>query len=183
MRELSAPIDSVPAPPDMARLMAAAAEHKVDILGPLPDQPEGSGGREEPAGDLKSLNRRWLQAFNERDWKTETAIRTPDFRAHLSGAPEPLDADAWGGFMAAFTAGFPDSRISVDACIAEGDTVVTRWTLTGTHQGLFQGIPPTGRAVKFTGIEFNRVADGRFVEHWAMFDNIALLRQLGVMPA
>jgi len=85
--------------------------------------------------------------------------------------------------MVDFTAGFPDSRISIESCIAEWDTVVTRWTLTGTHQGVFQGIPPTGHPVKFTGLEFNRVVDGRIVEHWSMFDNVALLQQIGAMPA
>jgi steroid delta-isomerase-like uncharacterized protein len=85
--------------------------------------------------------------------------------------------------MIAFTTGFPDSRISIEACIAEGDTVVTRWTLAGTHQGTFQGIPPTGRPVRFNGIEFNRVLKGRLVEHWSMFDNLALLQQIGAMPA
>ena len=84
--------------------------------------------------------------------------------------------------MTAFTSAFPDSRISIESCIAEGDKVVTRWTLTGTHQGMFQGIPPTGRSVKFTGIEFNRAVDGRLVEHWSMFDNLALLQQIGAMP-
>ena len=85
--------------------------------------------------------------------------------------------------MQAFTMGFPDARIAADSSIAEGDHVVTRWTLTGTHLGTFQGIPPTGRPVRFTGIEFNRVVNGRFVEHWSMFDNLALLRQIGAMPA
>ena len=81
------------------------------------------------------------------------------------------------------TKGFPDLRISIDACIAEGDSVATRWSLTGTHQGEFQGIPPTGRSVKFSGLEFNRVVHGRFVEHWSTFDNIALLQQIGAIPA
>ncbi len=172
--EQATDMTSPAAPPDMAKLMELAAKYNVDILGPLPEEPEGFGGQENNA-DLKSLNVRWIQAFNERDWKTEKAIRTPDFRAYVSGTPGPLDADAWSGFLSAFTAAFPDSRISVDACIAEGDTVATRWTLTGTHQGEFQGIPPSGRAVKFTGIEYNRVVDGRLAEHWSMFDNVALL--------
>ena len=84
--------------------------------------------------------------------------------------------------MTAFTTGFPDSRISIESCIAEGDTVVTRWTLTGTHEGVFQGIPATGRPVRFAGIEFNRVVNGRLVQHWAMFYNLALLQQIGAMP-
>jgi predicted ester cyclase len=82
------------------------------------------------------------------------------------------------GFHDRFHRGFPDSRISIEACIAEGDSVVTRWTLTGTHQGMFQGIPPTGRPVRFNGIEFNRVLNGRLVEHWSMFDNLLSYNKL-----
>jgi len=48
---------------------------------------------------------------------------------------------------------------------------------------MFQGIPPTGRPVKFSGMECNRVADGRLIEHRAMFDNLALLQQIGAMQA
>jgi steroid delta-isomerase-like uncharacterized protein len=146
-------------------------------------QPQASTTSEPPVRDLKHLNLRWINAFNERDWETERAVRSPNFRAHLSGAAEPLDNNAWSGFMMAFTTAFPDARITIDAYIEEGDAVSTRWSLIGTHQGEFQGIPATGRRIKFTGLEFNRVVDGQFVEHWSMFDNLALLRQLGVMPS
>jgi steroid delta-isomerase-like uncharacterized protein len=180
--EQTTPIAEPPAPPDMAKLMLLAAKYGIEIQGPLPQAPDGFGGEENPA-DLKSLNYRWIKAFNDRDWKTERAVRGDNFRAYLSGAKEPLDNGAWSGFMAAFTKGFSDSRISIESCISEGDTVVTRWTLTGTHQGEFQGIPPTGQPVKFSGLEFNRAVDGRFVEHHSMFDNIALLQQIGAIPA
>ena len=172
-----------PSPPDMDKLMTLAAKYGIDIHGPLPDMPDGFGDEATPAGDLKSLNHRWIKAFNERDWKTESAARSADFRAYMSGAKEPLDSAAWSGFMIAFTTAFPDSQISIESCITERDTVATRWTLAGTHQGEFQGIPPTGRPVKFPGLEFNRVVDGRIVEHWSMFDNVALLQQIGAMPA
>lgn len=181
--EQTTPITAPPSPPDMSKLMMLAEKYGIDIHGPLPKEPEGFGGEASPAHDLKSLNHRWIQAFNDRDWKTEQTVRGENFQAYLSGFPEPLDSEGWSGFMTAFTAGFPDSRIVIESCIAEGDTVVTRWTLTGTHQGVFQGIPPTGRPVRFTGIEFNRAANGRIVEHWSMFDNLALLQQIGAMPA
>ena len=181
--EQTTPIDEPPSPPDMGKLMLLAAKYGIDIHGPLPEEP-GSFGIEAPAaGDLKSLNHRWINAFNDRDWQTETAVRGEDFRAHLSGVAEPLDNSGWDGFMQAFTTGFPDARISIQSCISEGDHVVSRWTLTGTHLGTFQGVPPTGRAVRLHGIEFNRVANGRIVEHWGMFDNLALLQQIGAMPA
>lgn len=167
------------AEPDMAKMMELAATYDVDIHGALPDMPESFAGQEKPVDDLKTLNLRWIQAFNDRDWEMERDIRTPDFRAVLSGVPEPLGNDAWSGFMVALTTAFPDSKISIDGCISEGDTVATRWHLTGTHLGTFQGIPATGRAVTFNGVEYNRVADGRFAEHCSMFDNVGLLRQIG----
>lgn len=181
--ELSTPATEPLAPPDMGKLIEVAAKYQIDIHGPLPEEPADAENREQAAGDLKELNSRWIEAFNKRDWKLEAALRTPDFRAIMSGTPAPLDHGAWSGFMVAFTAAFPDSRITINNSITEGDTVATRWTLTGTHRSAFQGIPPTGRAVKFTGIEYNRVVDGRIAEHWSMFDNVALLQQLGVMPA
>lgn len=183
--ELAEPLTNPPSPPDMARLAAVAAKYRIDLHGPLPEQPEESGSPLAPAvmlpSDLKTLNLRWIQAFNERDWETEAAVRGSNFQAYLSGAAEPLHAGAWSAFMIDFTNAFPDACITVNACIAEGDTVVSRWTLTGTHRGSFNGIPSTGRAVQFTGIEFNRVAGGRIAEHWSQFDLAGLLRQIGAM--
>jgi steroid delta-isomerase-like uncharacterized protein len=181
--EQTTPITEPPSPPDMGKLMMLAEKYGIDILGPLPEEPDDFGSEASSAGDLKDLNHRWIQAFNDRNWQTERALRGENFRAYMSGVVEPLDNAAWSGFMTAFTSAFPDSRISIESCITEGDTVVTRWTLTGTHQGTFQGIPPTAQPVRFNGIEFNRVEGGRLVEHWSMFDNIALLRQIGAMPA
>ena len=135
-----------------------------------------------PVRDLKGLNRSWIHAFNERDWTMEKTFRTPNFRAHLSGTPEPLNSDAWAGFLMAFTQAFPDSQIAIDVCIADGDMAATNWTISGTHKGPFQGIPASGRAVKFSGLELNRFVDGRIVEHWGMFDNLALLQQIGALP-
>ncbi len=180
--EQTTPIAEPPSPPDMARLMTLAAKYGIDIHGPLPETPGEFVAEGNPAEGLKALNYRWIKAFNERDWETERAVRGTNFQAYLPGAKDPLNGAAWSEFMSAFTAGFPDSRISIESCIAEGDTVVSRWTLTGTHQGQFQGIPATGRPVKFNGLEFNKVTDGNIVEHWAMFDNLALLRQIGAMP-
>ncbi len=174
-------IDAQPTPPDMGKMMELAAKYHIDIHGPLPEMPESVASQVK--GGNQSLNLRWIQAFNQRDWDLEKALRTPDFQAHLSGAPAPLDSDAWSGFLIGFTQAFPDSQITVDACITEGDTVATRWTLNGTHRGAFQGIPPSGGAVRFTGIEYNRVVDGRIAEHWSMFDNLALLQQIGALPA
>lgn len=174
--ELSA---HAPAPPDMARLIEVADQYQISIHGPLPAVPDALADQARVPHPLEQLNRRWIQAFNDRDWATERTLLRPEFRAHLSGAPEPMDLTGWVAFIAAFTTGFPDARITIDDCIFSGNTVATRWHLTGTHQGEFQGIAPTGRAIAFPGLEYNRVADGGFAEHWSMFDNIGLLRQIG----
>ena len=178
--ELGQPLTDPIAPPDIPKLIEAAARYGIDILGPLPEEPESSANshREAEAGDLKSLNRRWIAAFNERNWETERAVRSDDFRAILSGAPAPLDNEAWSGFLKGFVTAFPDSVIEIEDCIAEGHTVVTRWSLRGTHRSEFQGIPATGQAVQFNGIEFNRVRDGKLVEHVSQFDLAGLMRQL-----
>ena len=133
--------------------------------------------------DLKSLNYRWIDAFNRQDWEAEKAARGSDYKAYMSGSKDPLDNEAWGQFMRHFTSAFPDAHISIEACIAEGESVVSRWVLTGTHKAAFQGVPPTGRAVRFSGIEFNRVAGGQIAEHWSQFDLAGLLGQIGAIPA
>ena len=181
--EQTTPITEPPSPPDMGKLMMLAAKYGIDIHGPLPEEPAGLSSEGHATHDLKSLNLRWIQAFNTRDWKTESALRSADFHAYLSGIKGAMDSAAWSAFMSGFTSAFPDSQISIESCIADGDTAVVRWTLMGTHQGEFQGIPPTGRLVKFTGIEVNRIVNGKIVEHHCNFDNIAMLQQIGAIPA
>ena len=130
----------------------------------------------------KSINRRWIQAFNDHDWQGEAAYRSPEYQGHLSGMPVPLDTNSWAGFMQAFSAAFPDAKITVEDDISEGNIVASRWTLTGTHRGEFQGVPASGRQVQATGVDFSRVVDGKVAEHWAQFDLMALMQQIGAMP-
>jgi steroid delta-isomerase-like uncharacterized protein len=79
--------------------------------------------------------------------------------------------------------GMPDFHTEIDELIAEGDKVVARVTMTGTHTGDFWGIPATGRRVQFTGMYMVRIANGKIVEHWGEEDGVGLLQQLGAMPA
>jgi predicted ester cyclase len=82
-----------------------------------------------------------------------------------------------------YLAAFPDSYLTVEDMIAEGDKVVARLTSGGTHQGAYMGIPPTGKHVKVTLIDIFRIAGGKGVEHWMEFDAMGLLQQLGVAPS
>jgi steroid delta-isomerase-like uncharacterized protein len=78
---------------------------------------------------------------------------------------------------------FPDLHFTIEDMVAEGDKVVVRWIVRGTHRGTFQDIPPTGKAVTLTGISLFRVANGRGVEVWTDADYLGMLQQLGVVPA
>jgi steroid delta-isomerase-like uncharacterized protein len=131
-----------------------------------------------PADANEELNLRWIQAFNDRDWPAEAACRTADFQAHMSGAPVPLDNAGWGAFMGVFFGAFPDARIVVEDSVSREDTVASRWVLTATHQGDFQGVPPTGRRIAMTGIDFSRIVDGKIAEHWAQFDLLGVMHQI-----
>lgn len=77
--------------------------------------------------------------------------------------------------------GFPDMTWNVHEQIAEGEKVVTRFTWTGTHKGVFMGIPPTNKTVEVWGVVIDVVKDNLFTESRIIMDNIGLLQQLGVM--
>ena len=81
-----------------------------------------------------------------------------------------------------FFQGFPDPHVSLDEFVAEGDRVFLRSTMTGTHDGEFQGIPATGRHIAIDSAEVFRVADGKFVGYWCMVEVAGLMRQLTEEP-
>jgi len=84
-------------------------------------------------------------------------------------------------FMGEFREGFPDFHTTIEDQIAEGDRVVTRWRMKGTHRGEFRGIAPTGAELDVTGIGIFRFSDGKVVESWDNFDQLGMMRQLGVV--
>lgn len=78
---------------------------------------------------------------------------------------------------------FPDLHIEVEDMIAEGDKIVFRNTVTGTHRGEYMGVPPTGRFITYREIMIARFMDGRIAETWGIVDVLAQMKQLGMIPA
>jgi predicted ester cyclase len=76
--------------------------------------------------------------------------------------------------VAMYRAMFPDLRIEVVDQVADGDHVVSRWVLHGTHRG---------RRVTLPGITISRFENGKIAEDWTVSDNLGLLRQIGVRRA
>lgn len=77
---------------------------------------------------------------------------------------------------------FPDLHYTVEDLIADGDKIVARLTLTGTQQGEYMGIPPTGKYATISDIEIFRITNGKAVECWVQVDFLGLLQQLGAIP-
>lgn len=100
---------------------------------------------------------------------------------HGTGLAPGLTAlEEW---VAMLDAAFPDRQVTIDDVVAEGDKVVIRTTLTGTHQKEMQGIPATGNAVTQPSITIFRLSNGKIAEGWFATDNLSMMQQLGVIPA
>ena len=74
---------------------------------------------------------------------------------------------------------FGDFHLTIEDQIAEGDTVVTRVSATAIHQNEWSGLRPSGRRITLTGINIDKVIDGKIVEHWAEADLVSALIQMG----
>lgn len=130
----------------------------------------------------KDVIRRFFAEIDRRNFAVVDETYAADCRIHLPFSPDPIDRATLRGLVEASYITFPDLTNSIDAQIAEEDTVVTRWTFRGTNLGEFEGRPATGRAVKVSGITMERLESGRVVERWTQGDYLGLLQQLGVLP-
>lgn len=118
--------------------------------------------------------------WNEGRVERLTEFIDPAFISHDPADPEPIRGiDGLTEAIHRYHAAFPDLVNTIEDQIAERDLVATRWSSTGTHQGVSFGLEPTGNRRDVTGIQFNRIRDGRIVEEWHSWDTLGLLRQLG----
>jgi predicted ester cyclase len=127
----------------------------------------------------KNIVRRYQDAYNTANYETLAEVMVADVRTPniVSGMPSGLE-----GAIAVHQRtllGMPDYLTTIEDLIAEGDKVVARVTMTGTHTGEFWGVPPTGRRVNLTAIYIVRIAGGKIVEHWGEEDGMKVFRQLG----
>src|SRR5262249_4716514 len=90
----------------------------------------------------------------------------------------PTGPQAFRDYYSSIRSTVPDARYEVDDLIAEGDRVVVRWRMLGTHKGDFRGIAPTGRAIVLNGIAIYRVECGKLMERWVVSDLLGVLEQI-----
>ncbi len=130
----------------------------------------------------KAINHRaYEEGLNQRNLAIFDELCTPDFVAHPSSRTIQ-GLESYKQFLSMYLTAFPDLHFTIEDEIAEGDKVVIRYTLRGTHKGDLVGIPPTGKQVTQTGVSIVRLANGKGVEIWLNADDLGMLQQLGVIP-
>jgi steroid delta-isomerase-like uncharacterized protein len=135
----------------------------------------------------KATFRRFCDAMNTGDAdvisKTIDEIVEPDA---LIRTPLPLEttgAQKLKDVFARLHQVYADLQVTIEEMIAEGDKVVSRNSVTGTHQGAYMGVPPTGKSVTYNEVFIVRFAGGRIAETWGIVDVFSQMQQLGVIPA
>jgi steroid delta-isomerase-like uncharacterized protein len=131
----------------------------------------------------KTIDRRLIEeGWNLGNTAVFDQLLTANYLGHDTSGPVQGPA-GFKQFYATYHTAFPDTHLTIEDQIAEGDKVVTRWTGTGTHQGSLMGIPPSGKRVKITGMTITRFAGGKAVEEWFNYDLLDMLQQIGAVPA
>jgi steroid delta-isomerase-like uncharacterized protein len=122
-----------------------------------------------------------IERWNAGDLEGYLQIYADDLRMHGVG-PEPLDKAGTRAFYEGLVAALPHSRIELHDTFGAGDRLVSRWTLSGRHEGPLMGVPATGAEVTLPGITILHFRDGLCVERWVTSDMLGLLVQIGAVP-
>jgi len=126
------------------------------------------------------VRRTWEELFNQGKLATADELISASFLNHA--APGSLLGPAsFRQLVMFYRNAFADVKFTIEDMLADGDKVVMRNSFSGTHKGMFMGIAPTGKRVSQEQIHIVRVANGQVVEHWAVRDDLSLMRQLGVI--
>ncbi len=129
----------------------------------------------------KMIARRFFAEQDQRKGPLAEEICAASYTASIAGFP-PMDRAGHSQFGVMFYAAFPDIAHTIEETIGEGDKVTVHFTLHGMHTGDFMGIPPTGKQVTVSAIAILRLVEGKVAQLQAVFDQMGLMRQLGVLP-
>ena len=130
---------------------------------------------------IKKLGRRFYEeVVNQRKFEAMDELCEPDFIDHNALPGQRPGREGLKDSFSQFLAGFPDMRATVHQLVAEGDILVARFTMEGTHTATLMGAAPTGKKVTFRGIDMVRIRDGRAIEAWHEGNDLEVLIQLGV---
>ena len=132
----------------------------------------------------KRLMLRFTEFINTASEKLAVELISPDAVFHVPGRPDPVRGPAgYLEIIGMMRGGFPDIQWTLDETIAEGDKVAACFTMRGTHQGTFFGVPPTGKKIVVQAMNFYQLTGGQFIEERGQPDLLALLQQIGAASA
>ena len=131
----------------------------------------------------KAIELRFLEeVVNKGNLAVIDELVATDFVDHTAPPGLAPDREGYKQFFAMSRSAFPDMHSTLEDMFAEGDKVVQRFTVRGTHKGEWMGIPPTNKRMEIGGIAIHRLAGGKIVEDWANMDMLGAMQQLGVVP-
>ena len=128
------------------------------------------------------IRRIFDEAFNRGNLAVVDEVLAPDHHAHIIIDGAPHGPQGLKLMIAIFRTAFPDLHCTVEDEIVTDNKFAVRWSLRGTHRGMFLGNPPTGKQVDVLGIIFGRTENGRIIEDWTLTDQLGILQQLGIVP-
>jgi len=109
-------------------------------------------------------------------------VMSPHGKYHGPHMPNGLgNRETWKRAIGMYRSAFPDAHVTFEELITSGDTVVGRWTATGTHTGDLPGVSPTGKPITIGGITIYRFSGGKVIEAWEQLDMLGMWQQLGVL--
>lgn len=131
--------------------------------------------------DNKAVVREWVEGWNVRGEEAVDDLFAPDFtdRQLEQRLGEPVTLESFKQSLRAVRSALGECRFEEREMIAEGDRVLIRWSMRGTHTGPYLGLPATGRPFVLDGINIFRIEQGRIAERWTLIDVPGLLSQLG----
>lgn len=133
--------------------------------------------------DIRTKARRTLEdIFPNADVAALSDVVHPECFNHELPPGMPQGLEGMQQVMLWLNRAFSDLRYEIHQVIAEGDTAVVYCTMRGRHTGEFMGVPPTNQSIAANQIHIVRFQDGKGVEHWAVRDDLTLMRQLGALP-
>jgi len=132
--------------------------------------------------DLKAIGHQLAELWNTGNLSIADEIFANDFVNHDPSRLEVTDIEGYKKYLTETRSGMPDFKVDIEDMVAEEEKLASRYTVSGTFQNDFFGIPATGKKATWTGINIYRFASGKIVEAWWNKDTLTMLQQLGVIP-
>ena len=126
-----------------------------------------------------AAQQRMGEAINAGDLDALDEVMSPDVVDHDPAPDHPAGTQGFKEFFTTMRTAFPDLHVDVEHLVADDENVAFAYRITGTHQGEFQGIAPTGQRVDARGVQISRFVDGRITERWGSSDEAGIIKQLG----